>query len=77
MKKSIASIAACMLLSITAYAQDFQKSESGINIKTANGIQEKVEFYSPTIVRVTKFKSEMMPTKKSYSVILKDRKSVV
>ena len=71
MKKSIASIAACMLLSITAYAQDFQKSESGINIKTANGIQEKVEFYSPTIVRVTKFKSEMMPTKKSYSVILK------
>lgn len=77
MKKSIASIAACMLLSITAYAQDFQKSESGISIKTANGIQEKVEFYSPTIVRITKFKSEMMPTKKSYSVILKGNNTKV
>jgi alpha-D-xyloside xylohydrolase len=71
MKKNIVFIAACLAMSFTTHAQDYNK-EADISLKTAEGVQEKVEFYSPTIVRVTKFKSAEMPAKKSYPVILQN-----
>ena len=59
-------------LPVFAFAQ-FQKTEQGVKT-TVNGIDIKVEFYSPDIVRVLKSPADSTFTKESLSVIMKPGK---
>lgn len=62
--------AAMMLLSTATFASGKAGIPPATKMTTQKGVQVEVDFYAPSIVRVTKFTSAEMPAKKSYPVIL-------
>lgn len=57
------------LCSGVTFAQSFQKTKTGIKT-TANGTAVEIQFYTPSIVRVTKVPVEKALVKESLSVVL-------
>lgn len=62
---------AALVAAASMQAQTLEKTTGGIKFSTAQPVLNgEVTFYSPSIVRVVKYPSAEMPSKKSYPVIL-------
>lgn len=59
------------LFSMSSFASGKSNAQTPARVTAQNGIHVEVEFYSPSVVRVTKFTSAERPEKKSYPVIMK------
>lgn len=60
-----------------ASAQEKAVSRQGASVGQADGWTTEVTFYSPSIVRVTKYQGQKAPAKKSYSVIMQPQNVAV
>jgi len=75
MRKSILAISLLLgLMVVTANAQSYKKTETGIEA-TINAINVKVQFYSPSLVRVLKSPAGSTVDKQSLSVIKTPQKT--
>lgn len=70
MKKFLSIPLLVSMLSATAIAQDPAIGKSGASVTDQEGWTTEISFYSPSIVRVSKYPGKMAPEKKSYSVIM-------
>jgi len=75
MKKLNLTLSLLMIFAIGVMAQSYQKTELGIK-SVINSIGVEVQFYSPTIVRITKWPEGKTYTKESLSVVKTPQKTV-
>ena len=70
MKKFLSIPLVLALASSAVTAQDATVGKGGASVKDNAGWTTEVKFYSPSIVRVSKYPGEKAPEKRSYSVIM-------
>jgi len=75
MKKLNLTLSLLMIFAIGVMAQTYQKTELGIK-SVINSIGVEIQFYSPTIVRITKWPEGKTYTKESLSVVKTPQKTV-
>lgn len=70
MRKQIGILTLFFLWSVTAVAQTFEKTDTGIKA-TIQSVDVQIQFYTPSTIRVVKSSANHAFTKESYSVISK------
>lgn len=70
MRKQIGILTLFFLWSVTAVAQTFEKTDTGIKA-TIQSVDVQIQFYTPSTIRVVKSPANHAFTKESYSVISK------
>ena len=68
MRKQIGILTLFFLWSVTAVAQTFEKTDTGIKA-TIQSVDVQIQFYTPSTIRVVKSPANHAFTKESYSVI--------
>jgi alpha-glucosidase (family GH31 glycosyl hydrolase) len=67
LKKSYLLLALTVFVFQVSRSQQYQKTNTGVITHTA-AVNVEVQFFTPSIIRITKFRDSVMPGKKSFSV---------